>query len=74
MAYAEIKALFCYNVLSAINNGQSASKPRIEEGSTTIGWNTVREKSLEVEHTYVYIVNMVNDMVCALAKVKENLL
>ena len=54
-------------------NGQSAAKPRIEEGSTTISEMGVGT-SVPKWRTPKLNTSMVNDIVYTLMKVKENLL
>ena len=61
-------------MLKIIRIGQSAAKPRTEEGSTTrveilVGRSLPKWNAPKFTH-----VNMVNDMVCTLIKVRENLL
>ena len=51
--------------------GQSAAKPRTEEGSTTRVGILVGESSPKWNAPKSYM-DMVNDMVCALVKAKEN--
>jgi hypothetical protein len=52
-------------------NGQSAAKPRIEEGSTTrVG--ILVGRSLPKWNTPKSLKDMVNDMVCTLTKIREN--
>lgn len=53
-------------------NGQSAAKPRTEEGSTT-RVEILVGRSLPKWNTPKSLKDMANDMVCTLVKAKENL-